>query len=236
MRLILFTLLILIYLPSFGQIKNLPNLSHYENFNGIIMDYSAYNELELTEKYFGFNLKGIISEKAYNYFDLTRLGSNEGEINVSDTLYYSDKLTQIDINEIIANYLSHFLNINIKPSSNGIYFLNVLNKFSYFSDIKLEYFIKIEKSFLTINLNQKLNFRLNSSDIFAVENILMPYNSRKLPFQLLIKTNAENTRNFNNHLAFQQAVMYSSILETRNLIKDQFYNYLNLYKSSKLFY
>jgi hypothetical protein len=236
MRLILFTLLILIYLPSFGQIKNLPNLSHYENFNGIIMDYSAYNELELTEKYFGFNLKGIISEKAYNYFDLTRLGSNEGEINVSDTLYYSDKLTQIDINEIIANYLSHFLNINIKPSSNGIYFLNVLNKFSYFSDIKLEYFIKIEKSFLTINLNQKLNFRLNSSDIFAVENILMPYNSRKLPFQLLIKTNAENTRNFNNHLAFQQAVMYSSILETRNLIKEQFYNYLNLYKSSKLFY
>jgi hypothetical protein len=236
MRLILFTLLILIYLPSFGQIKNLPNLSHYENFNGIIMDYSAYNELELTEKYFGFNLKGIISEKAYNYFDLTRLGSKEGEINVSDTLYYSDKLTQIDINEIIANYLSHFLNINIKPSSNGIYFLNVLNKFSYFSDIKLEYFIKIEKSFLTINLNQKLNFRLNSSDIFAVENILMPYNSRKLPFQLLIKTNAENTRNFNNHLAFQQAVMYSSILETRNLIKDQFYNYLNLYKSSKLFY
>jgi hypothetical protein len=128
------------------------------------------------------------------------------------------------------------LNINIKPSSNGIYFLNVLNKFSYFSDIKLEYFIKIEKSFLTINLNQKLNFRLNSSDIFAVENILMPYNSRKLPFQLLIKTNAENTRNFNNHLAFQQAVMYSSILETRNLIKEQFYNYLNLYKSSKLFY
>jgi hypothetical protein len=236
MRLILFTLLILIYLPSFGQIKNLPNLSHYENFNGIIIDYSAYNELELTEKYFGFNLKGIISEKAYNYFDLTRLGSNEGEINVSDTLYYSDKLTQIDINEIIANYLSHFLNINIKPSSNGIYFLNVLNKFSYFSDIKLEYFIKIEKSFLTINLNQKLNFRLNSSDIFAVENILMPYNSRKLPFQLLIKTNAENTRNFNNHLAFQQAVMYSSILETRNLIKEQFYNYLNLYKSSKLFY
>jgi hypothetical protein len=236
MRLILFTLLILIYLPSFGQIKNLPNLSHYENFNGIIMDYSAYNELELTEKYFGFNLKGIISEKAYNYFDLTRLGSKEGEINVSDTLYYSDKLTQIDINEIIANYLSHFLNINIKPSSNGIYFLNVLNKFSYFSDIKLEYFIKIEKSFLTINLNQKLNFRLNSSDIFAVENILMPYNSRKLPFQLLIKTNAENTRNFNNHLAFQQAVMYSSILETRNLIKEQFYNYLNLYKSSKLFY
>jgi hypothetical protein len=236
MRLILFTLLILIYLPSFGQIKNLPNLSHYENFNGIIMDYSAYNELELTEKYFGFNLKGIISEKAYNYFDLTRLGSNEGEINVSDTLYYSDKLTQIDINEIIANYLSHFLNINIKPSSNGIYFLNVLNKFSYFSDIKLEYFIKIEKSFLTINLNQKLNFRLNSSDIFAVENILMPYNSRKLPFQLLIKTNAENTRNFNNHLAFQQAVMYSSILETRSLIKEQFYNYLNLYKSSKLFY
>ena len=236
MRLILFTLLILIYLPSFGQIKNLPNLSHYENFNGIIMDYSAYNELELTEKYFGFNLKGIISEKAYNYFDLTRLGSKEGEINVSDTLYYSDKLTQIDINEIIANYLSHFLNINIKPSSNGIYFLNVLNTFSYFSDIKLEYFIKIEKSFLTINLNQKLNFRLNSSDIFAVENILMPYNSRKLPFQLLIKTNAENTRNFNNHLAFQQAVMYSSILETRNLIKEQFYNYLNLYKSSKLFY
>jgi hypothetical protein len=236
MRQILFTLLILIYLPSFGQIKNLPNLSHYENFNGIIMDYSAYNELELTEKYFGFNLKGIISEKAYNYFDLTRLGSKEGEINVSDTLYYSDKLTQIDINEIIANYLSHFLNINIKPSSNGIYFLNVLNKFSYFSDIKLEYFIKIEKSFLTINLNQKLNFRLNSSDIFAVENILMPYNSRKLPFQLLIKTNAENTRNFNNHLAFQQAVMYSSILETRNLIKEQFYNYLNLYKSSKLFY
>jgi hypothetical protein len=236
MRLILFTLLILIYLPSFGQIKNLPNLSHYENFNGIIMDYSAYNELELTEKYFGFNLKGIISEKAYNYFDLTRLGSKEGEINVSDTLYYSDKLTQIDINEIIANYLSHFLNINIKPSSNGIYFLNVLNKFSYFSDIKLEYFIKIEKSFLTINLNQKLNFRLNSSDIFAVENILMPYNSRKLPFQLLIKTNAENTRNFNNHLAFQQAVMYSSILETRSLIKEQFYNYLNLYKSSKLFY
>jgi hypothetical protein len=236
MRLILFTLLILIYLPSFGQIKNLPNLSHYENFNGIIMDYSAYNELELTEKYFGFNLKGIISEKAYNYFDLTRLGSKEGEINVSDTLYYSDKLTQIDINEIIANYLSHFLNINIKPSSNGIYFLNVLNKFSYFSDIKLEYFIKIEKSFLTINLNQKLNFRLNSSDIFAVENILMPYNSRKLPFQLLIKTNVENTRNFNNHLAFQQAVMYSSILETRNLIKEQFYNYLNLYKSSKLFY
>jgi hypothetical protein len=236
MRLILFTLLILIYLPSFGQIKNLPNLSHYENFNGIIIDYSAYNELELTEKYFGFNLKGIISEKAYNYFDLTRLGSNEGEINVSDTLYYSDKLTQIDINEIIANYLSHFLNINIKPSSNGIYFLNVLNKFSYFSDIKLEYFIKIEKSFLTINLNQKLNFRLNSSDIFAVENILMPYNSRKLPFQLLIKTNAENTRNFNNHLAFQQAVMYSSILETRSLIKEQFYNYLNLYKSSKLFY
>jgi hypothetical protein len=236
MRQILFTLIILIYLPSFGQIKNLPNLSHYENFNGIIMDYSAYNELELTEKYFGFNLKGIISEKAYNYFDLTRLGSNEGEINVSDTLYYSDKLTQIDINEIIANYLSHFLNINIKPSPNDIYFLNVLNKFSYFSDIKLEYFIKIEKSFLTINLNQKLNFRLNSSDIFAVENILMPYNSRKLPFQLLIKTNAENTRNFNNHLAFQQAVMYSSILETRNLIKEQFYNYLNLYKSSKLFY
>ena len=230
MRLILFTLLILIYLPSFGQIKNLPNLSHYENFNGIIMDYSAYNELELTEKYFGFNLKGIISEKAYNYFDLTRLGSNEGEINVSDTLYYSDKLTQIDINEIIANYLSHFLNINIKPSPNDIYFLNVLNKFSYFSDIKLEYFIKIEKSFLTINLNQKLNFRLNSSDIFAVENILMPYNSRKLPFQLLIKTNVENTRNFNTHLAFQQAVMYSSILETRKLIRGQFDKYLNLYK------
>jgi hypothetical protein len=230
MRLILFILLILIYLPSLGQINKLPNLSHYENFNGIIMDYSAYNELELTEKYFGFNLKGIISEKAYKYFDLTRLGSNDGEINVSDTLYYSNKLTQIDINEIIANYLSHFLNINIKPSSNGIYFLNVLNKFSYFSDIKLEYYIKIEKSFLTINLNQKLNFRLNSNDIFAVENILMPYNSRKLPFQLLIKTNAENIRNFNNHLAFQQAVMYSSILETRNLIKEQFDNYLNLHK------
>ena len=230
MRLILFLLLIAIYIPSNGQIKNLPNLSHYENYNGILFDYSAYNELELTEKYFGFNLKGIISEKAYSYFDLNRLGSKEGEVNVIDTLFYSDKLTQNDVNEIIANYLSHFLNINIKASSNGIYFFDVINKFSYFSDIKLEYFIKIEKSYLTINLNQNLNLRLNSSDIFAVENILMPYNSKKLAFQLLLRTNAENIRNFNNHLAFQQAVMYSSILETRNLIKEQFYNYLNLFK------
>ena len=97
-------------------------------------------------------------------------------------------------------------------------------------DIKLEYFIKIGKTYLTINLIQNLNLRLNSSDIFAVENILMPYNSKKLAFQLLLRTNAENIRNFNNHLAFQQAVMYSSILETRNLIKEQFYNYLNLFK------
>jgi hypothetical protein len=229
MRFCLFFVLLIIQFETSGQAKNLPNLSHYENFNGLVFDYSAYNELELTEKYFGFNLKGIITEKAYDYFDLSRVGKNEGILNFSDTLYYSDKIKKTEANEIISNYLSHYLNYRVQSSSNSMYFFSTLNKFSYFSDIKLDFFIRIENSFITINVNQNLNFRLNSNDIFAAKNILMPYNSKKLPFQLIIKTDAFNTKNFNSHIAFQQAVMYASILETRELVKIQFKNYLDSY-------
>ena len=144
MRLILFLLLIAIYIPSNGQIKNLPNLSHYENYNGILFDYSAYNELELTEKYFGFNLKGIISEKAYSYFDLNRLGSKEGEINVIDTIFYSDKLTQNDKTYILYE-------ANIVRILKKVYYMNISN---YEKDI-------IKK---LVEL-QELNFKTHDKDI-----------------------------------------------------------------------
>jgi hypothetical protein len=207
------------------------------------IDFSESNSDELIEKTFQINLRNGLDEKKYNsiIFNDFGLQSSIGLFQINDTLNFSSNLNIDEINELIKNYVSEKNNYEVSLNKFGVYNFSVKLKYFYLSDLMLNFNFIINKTNVVIKSSQKLHLLISPTIYYTEFKVAGPYNSHLLAYSSseLADENGNvigkqiESYEYNKYYAYSHLFYYSSLKKTRDIIKNELLNRINILKYTK---
>ena len=205
------------------QNSNISEIYKYKNYNGFNFNYALEDENELLKKSYKIYSKYKITEQLYNTIDFDLYSKKPGFFCFYDTLYFPNNLNFEDGNYIITEALSNTYNSLFQSNIYGFYLVNVRNEFSYFSDIVFPLKINVADKYIILSTESELNFITNQGGFFYSELRTSSYNNKNFAYQFNKNAIYEKKKfKFKNSLAYQQLIMFASLVETESRLKDYF--------------
>lgn len=199
---------------GFSQKQETGEIYRYLNKDAIIFDYSTEKSSLLINKYFGISdLNEDLVAAVYKTtnFDLLSPNNIIGEFIINDTISVNQKLNFEDINFAIKNLIGNNGIYGIKENKYGYYLINLILRFSNYSDEIIRVSIKIRKNSIIISSKNYLYIN--------VYNQVIPrkiaYNDKAFGYDIRENADGRSSLVFVPEIALKQLYYYASILETK---------------------